>query len=61
MMQGLALVCLIGSLDAWGQTPAQPVPSSKASTWEFDLLGRFNQENREQRLEQYRSIQINIR
>ena len=60
MMQGLALVCLIGSLDAWGQTPAQPVPSSKASTWEFDLLGRFNQENREQRLEQYRSIQTDV-
>lgn len=58
-MHGTALVCLVGCLAGLGQAQpnGQPVP---AKGYEFDLLGRFHPENREQRLEQYQTIRQEV-
>ncbi|MFM8930946.1 MAG: hypothetical protein ACKOS8_03585, partial [Gemmataceae bacterium] len=59
MMNGTALVCLLGSLVLPHQDPSPTRPPSTAG-YEFDLLGRFNPDNREQRLEQYQAIRLEV-
>jgi|GEM_PF-1215949 len=59
MMNGTALVCLLGSLVLPHQDPSPTRPPSKAG-YEFDLLGRFNPDNREQRLEQYQATRLEV-
>ena len=59
MMNGTALVCLLGSL----VLPHQAPPAGRLAAvggYEFDLLGRFNPDNREQRLEQYKAIRLEV-
>ena len=59
MMHGTVLVCLLGSMVLPSQDAA-PNRSTIPGSYEFDLLGRFNPENREQRLEQYKAIRMDV-
>ena len=54
MLQGAVLVCLALCL------PGQPGPGPALGSWDFDLFGRFNRENREQRLKQYATLRASV-